>query len=319
MRVAYMGTPPFAATILRGLLGSSHRVVGVVTRPDSRQGRGRAQIASAVSMLADEHAIPCVKPENAKDPVLTDALKCWDPDVAAVAAFGLILTGDVIAIPPHGCVNVHASLLPRYRGAAPIQQAVIDGETETGITTMLIDSGLDTGDMLLKRTIPIPPDITAGELEEQLAEVGAALLVETLDAVESGRLLPTPQDHSLATHARSLGPAAGDILFTESARQTHNRIRGCTPRPGARCFLKANPLRIWRSALPAEHSEPTTVPPGTVLGAGRDGITVACGDGLPIMLCEVQPAGKARMRAADYARGARLAAGVTFDSEAPSR
>ncbi len=314
-----MGTPPFAATILQGLLASSHHVVGVVTRPDSRKGRGRAQSPSAVAMLADERGIQCVKPESSSAPMLPESLKSWAPDVAAVAAFGLILTSELIAIPPRGCVNVHASLLPRYRGAAPIQHAIIDGETETGITTMLIDSGLDTGDMLLKRTVPIPPDMTAGELEEQLAQVGATVLVETLDAMESGRILPIPQDHSLATYARSLSPQAGDILFDESAKKTHDRIRGCTPRPGARGYLQANPLRIWRSALPSEHSQPVAVTPGTVLTAGHEGITVACGDGLPIMLCEVQPAGKARMRAADYARGARLAAGVRFDSEVPSR
>lgn len=318
MRVVFMGTPAFAATILDTLLRSSHRVVGVVTRPDRPSGRGRTVSPSPVATLAAQHGLPVVKPENALDPALREALQQWRPDVAAVAAFGLILKKDILELPPRGCVNVHASLLPKYRGAAPIQQAIIDGCTETGITTMLMEEGLDSGPILLQERVPILPDETAGELEMRLAEVGARMLVQTLDKMEAGSLTPAPQDDSQATWARSLGPEAGDVFFQETAVRTHNRIRGCTPRPGARVYLGGAPVRVWRSALPEDGISPAEEPPGTILDIAEPGIVAVCGDARPIMLCEVQPAGRGRMSGAAFARGRHLKPGDRFDTHPPT-
>ncbi len=308
-----MGTPEFAATILTALLESPHRVVGVVTRPDRPSGRGLQVSQSPVSLLAQQHGIPVVKPERASDPVFREAMEEWAPEVAAVAAFGIILKRDILEIPPRGCVNVHASLLPEYRGAAPIQHAILDGRIETGVTTMLMEEGLDTGPILLQERLPVLPDETAGELERRLAELGGRLLVRTLDALESGEVSPTPQDDSRATWARSLGPEAGDIFFDETAAATHNRIRGCTPRPGARAYLNGSPVRIWRSALQGGGSAAQEDAAGTVVQVAGDALVVTCGDGQPIMLCEVQPSGRGRMSGAAFARGRRLKPGDRFD------
>ena len=318
MRAVFMGTPGFASTILDALLESRHPVVGVVTRPDRPSGRGRRPSPSPVAVAAAARGLPVVKPENASDPVFREALREWSPDVAAVAAFGLILRKDILEMPRRGCVNVHASLLPLYRGAAPIQQAIIDGCAETGITTMLMEEGLDSGPILLQERVPILPDETAGELERRLADVGARLLVQTLDELEAGTVNPVPQDDSRATWARSLGPEAGDVLFAESAAATHNRIRGCTPRPGARAYLAGAPVRIWRSALMPQSSPEPNAAPGTILAVSGDGLAVACGDGCPIMLCEVQPAGRGRMSGAAFARGRRLKPGERFDNHPPA-
>ncbi len=315
MRIVFMGTPGFAAEVLRGLIESRHAVVGVVTRPDRPRGRGKHQAQSEVSSLAAEHGLPVVKPASRKDPGLIQSLQAWAPDVAVVAAFGMILNPDVLAVPARGCINVHASLLPKFRGAAPIQDAIIRGEAVTGVTTMLMDEGIDTGDMLLQASIPIGEELTAGELEEALAVAGRILLLETLDRLEDDNLTRTPQDGVLATYSPSLRPDAGYVHWNQTAAQIHNQIRGCTPRPGARCFAGGSPVKIWR-ALPCPESQPGA--PGEVVDVDKTSLAVACAEGA-VRLLEVQPAGRGRMSGGDYARGLRLKAGsgFRFDSISP--
>lgn len=316
MRVAFMGSPPFSVSILQALVDAGFEVVGVGTQPDRPKGRGRSLTPSAVAVLADELGLPTVKPAGNKDPVLNQALRQWQPDVSVVAAFGLILLEETLGIARHGSINVHASLLPRYRGASPIQAAIINGETESGVTTMQMDAGLDTGDILLKASIPITQEMTAGELEESLSEVGARLTVETLKQLEAGTLKRTPQDHSQATITRLMRPEDGYILWNLPAIETYNRIRGCTPRPGSKAFLDGKPLRIHKAHLANVTSES---PPGEASVTERGTLLVTSGDGQCVELLEVQPAGKASMQVQDFLRGLRLGQAdiLKFDQQPP--
>ncbi|MEI6914387.1 MAG: methionyl-tRNA formyltransferase [Armatimonadota bacterium] len=320
MRIAFMGTPDFAATILKALIESSHQVAGVVTQPDRPKGRGRRAEASPVSRLGDENGIPVVKPSSKKDPEFALTVKAWMPQLTVVAAYGVILTPDLLAIAPGGNINVHASLLPKYRGAAPVQDAIIKGESITGVTTMMMDAGLDTGDILLQKETPIPVSMTAGELEERLAAIGTQTLLETLARLDAKDLHARPQDPALATYAGSLRPHEGYILWNQRAFDTHNRIRGCTPRPGARCFFRGQSVRIWKSEI-ADCSKESCAgrQPGEIIGISSSGICVACNENTAICLSEVQPANKVRMSATDYVRGLRVTAGdgSHFDRNAP--
>lgn len=316
MRVVFMGSPPFSVSILQALVETGFEVVGVATQPDRPKGRGRSLAPSAVAALADELGLPTVKPVGKKDPSLNQALRQWQPDVSVVAAFGLILTEETLNIPRYGSINVHASLLPKYRGASPIQAAIINGENQTGVTTMQMDAGLDTGDMLLNAEVPIEPDMTAGELEEKLSEVGARLTVETLRRMEKGTLERTPQDHSQATVTRLMKPEDGYILWNLPANETYNRIRGCTPRPGARAFLGGKPLRLQKAMLSDATNRQAS---GEAVVSGRGTLLVTSGDGRCVELLEVQPAGKASMQVQDFLRGLRLREAdiLKFDRQPP--
>ena len=316
MRIVFMGTPPFAATVLQALLDSGQKLVGVITQPDRPRGRRRQMESTAVCILAGKRGLPILKPVNSKDPAFLETLQIWKPDLTVVAAFGLILSKAVLAVAPRGNINVHASLLPKFRGAAPVQDAIIKGESITGVTTMLMDTGLDTGDILLRREVAIDPDTTAGELEEALSIVGSELLMETLRQLEAGLVVPVPQDNALATYSPSMKPDAGYILWNENACNTHNRIRGCTPRPGARCFYRGQPVRIWR-ALRHDDEVIKSCKPGQIVKAEQDAILTACSEGVCLALREVQPAGKSRMSGGDFARGAHLRPGAAFDVSAP--
>ncbi len=307
MRVVFMGTPEFGATILGALLGSPHDIGGVVTRPDRPRGRGRRVEASPVAVLAASHSLPLIQPRSRGDELFLSQMKAWAPEATVVAAFGLILPQEILAVAPKGNINVHASLLPKYRGAAPVQDAIIKGESITGVTTMMMDEGLDTGDVLLRRETPIGAATTAGELEEQLACIGADLLLETLDALESGAVRPEPQDSAAATYSRALRPDDGDILWNQTAFETHNRIRGCTPRPGARLYFGGQPVRIWKATVDdCAQAQCAGLTPGTVLEYSKSGLRVVCESQTVLLVCEVQPAGRQRMPAADWARGARI-------------
>lgn len=317
MRIIFMGTPEFAVPSLEALLHSGHEVVGVVTQPDRPKGRGQAVVASPIKQLAESQGIPIIQPEKMKSPELLQSLAAWHPDVIAVTAFGRILPKSILDLPPGGCVNVHGSLLPRYRGAAPIQWSLMNGDRETGITTMLMDEGMDTGAMLLQRVMPIEPEDTAAELGQRLAKIGGELLIETLKGLTEKTVFPQEQDHSKATNAPLLTKAAGLIHWTQPARDIVNRIRGLSPWPGCYTFLQDQRLVIWKAKEEARGGEQTAeLVPGTILEANKYEIRVYTGDGV-LRVTEVQPANKKRMPVEQFLQGRSIPRGEVFASELP--
>lgn len=299
MNVVFMGTSAFAVPALERLLASRHTVVAVVTQPDRPQGRGHRIAASPVKQVAAAQQLHLVQPRRASNPQLLAELTSLAPQVIVVAAYGQLLRPALLAIPPLGCVNVHASLLPKYRGAAPINWALICGEQVTGVTIMLIDETLDTGPILLQSELTIDPSDDAATLQERLAACGAETLLQALDGLESGALKPMPQDHAEATYAPKLRKEDGVLVWHRSANVLAHLIRGVTPWPGAVTTHHGKPLRVWR-ATPRPMSGTTT--PGRVATIDQLGIWVETGDGLLVLL-EVQPANGRRMAAAAYARG----------------
>ena len=315
MRLVFMGTPDFASASLEALLRSDDPVVGVVTQPDRPKGRGHILTPSPVKLLAQRAQIPLLQPLKMKDPEFLHALAGWKPDLIAVAAFGRILPPVILSLPPHGCINVHGSLLPKYRGAGPIQWAIINGETETGITTMLMDEGMDTGAMLLQEAIPITSDDTASTLSPRLAELGGRLLVETIAQLKAGTLVPLPQDASRATLAPLLKKEDGAIDWALPATALANRVRGLSPWPGAYIsVMGGDRLTIWLAqALPG----PVTKPPGVIVAVTHEAIHVATGDGI-LAVTELQPANSRRMAASQYLAGHPVAVGVQLGEPALS-
>ena len=310
MRIVFMGTPEFAVPSLEALLQSEDTLVGVVTQPDKPKGRGQAMAISPIKQLADKAGVPILQPLKMKDPAFLDALRAWQPDLIAVTAFGRILPPVILEMPPKGCVNVHGSLLPKYRGAAPIQWAVINGEQETGITTMLMDAGMDTGPMLLQERVPIEPEDTAGSLSEKLSKVGGALLVETIRRLKAGTLTPRPQDNNHATMAPLLEKDMGQIDWTSAATDITNRIRGLSPWPGAYTYADHVRWTIWKArAL----DDPTSTEPGTVVAITKEAIHIATGRGV-LAILELQPANSRRMTVQQYLAGHRLTPGFRLHS-----
>ncbi|HUM16034.1 MAG TPA: methionyl-tRNA formyltransferase [Candidatus Nitrosotalea sp.] len=298
----FYGTPAFALPTLEGLL-AHHQVVAVITQPDKPAGRGQSLAQSAVKRRALDASVPVLQPPRLRDPGWSERLAEYRADVAVVAAFGQILPKAVLDVPIHGSINVHGSLLPRYRGAAPIAWAIMRGETETGITTFQMDPGMDTGDMLLRETTPIGPDETAGELSARLAEIGARLLLQTLDGL--GSLPRIAQDPAQATLAPRLKKEDGWLRPTEPARDLVNRVRGCNPWPGAALMTPAGRLLVWRAgALPG----PAAAAPGTLV-ASAGSLAIVTGAGL-LLPREVQPENRKAMAWDDFLRGARLQAGA---------
>jgi methionyl-tRNA formyltransferase len=312
MRIVFMGTPNFAVPSLEALLKSDDQVVGVVTRPDRPKGRGQLLTSSPIKLIAEREKLPLLQPTKMKDPAFLDALKAWKPDLIAVAAFGRILPPVILNLPSKGCINVHGSLLPKYRGAGPIQWAIINGETETGITTMLMDEGMDTGAMLLHDRIAITPEDTAGTLSPRLAELGGRLLMETLTQLKAGTLVPRQQDHSQATLAPLLKKEDGVIDWTMSATEIANRIRGLSPWPGAYTFAGEDRWTIWRAAAAPEI---TSASPGKVIAVAKEAIHVATGRGV-LALMELQPANGRRMTVAQYLAGHPIAVGSQLGGSA---
>ena len=313
MRLVFMGTPDFAAASLEALLRSDDSVVGVVTQPDRPKGRGHILTPSPVKLLAQREQIPLLQPFKTKEPEFLHALAGWKPDLIAVAAFGRILPPVILSLPPRGCINVHGSLLPKYRGAGPIQWAIINGETETGITTMLMDEGMDTGALLLQETVPITPDDTPGTLSPRLAELGGRLLVETIAQLKAGTLVPRPQDASQATLAPLLKKEDGVIDWALPAIALGNRVRGLSPWPGAYTTVAGgNSWTIWRAlALPG----PATKPPGVIVALSNETIHVATGDGI-LAVMELQPANSRRMTVAQYLAGHPISVGLRLGGPA---
>lgn len=308
--IVFMGTPDFSVPCLETLHRSRHRVVQVVTQPDRPKGRGRRVYPPPVKATALALGLPVIQPEKIKTAEFIETLSCLHPDLMVVVAYGRILPKAVLEIPTAGCINVHASLLPRYRGAAPIHWAIINGETQTGITTILMDEGMDTGDILLTAAEPITSDDTAATLHDRLADLGAKVLEETLNRLADESLTPTPQAHDQATLAPMLKKEDGRIDWHQPATTISNRIRGMNPWPGAFTFYDEKRLKIFRAvALPAEG---TAVPPGTVVPAFPDELRVATGNGL-LSVLEIQGESGNRLTISEFLRGHSMPAGTMFD------
>jgi methionyl-tRNA formyltransferase len=314
MRIVFMGTPDFAVPALEALLKSGDDVVGLVTQPDRPKGRGQALTPSPVKLIAQREHIPVLQPTKMKDPDFLASLSAWKPDLIAVAAFGRILPPAILSLPPKGCINVHGSLLPKYRGAGPIQWAIINGETETGITTMLMDEGMDTGAMLLQEKIRIEPDDTAGSLSPRLALLGGRLLVETLKLLKAGTLVPQVQDHAQATMAPLLKKEDGVIDWRLPAAALANRIRGLTPWPGAYTFLGQDRWMLYGAVALTEQAAEL---PGRITAVTKDEIHVATGEGV-LGVKELQPANSRRMTVAQYLAGHSIEVGLQLSQHATS-
>ncbi len=292
-----MGTPAFAVPSLRAL-AQHYPVVGVVTQPDRPAGRGQQVLATPVKKAALELGLPILQPRKLSEPAAMTQLAAWKPDLIAVAAFGQILRPAVLDLPPYGCVNVHGSLLPRYRGAAPMPAAILAGDSKTGVTIMQIALGVDAGPILATRATPITPDDTAATLAVRLAGIGADLLIETLPAYLAGTLLPQPQEEALATYAPQLTKEDGHLNFARPAAELERRVRACTPWPGAFALWHGQPIKILRAALAEAEGAP-----GMVI-EGQEGPVVCCQPG-GLRLLDVQAAGKRPLPALAFMHGAR--------------
>ncbi len=304
LRVVFMGTPEFACPTLQRLVDRGEEIAAVVTQPDRPKGRGQKPGLPPVKELAERYGLPVLQPVRVRAPEFIEQMRSLAPDLVVVVAFGQILPKSLLEIPRYGCINVHASLLPRYRGAAPLNWCIINGETETGVTTMLMDAGLDTGDMLVKRVTPIDPEEDSRSLHDRLSVLGAEALDETLELLAAGRLSPEKQDDSLSCYAPMLKKEDGLIDWKLEPVAVKNLVRGMNPWPGAFTYLDGKLVKVFRVAT----GEGRGVP-GTVLTADRDGIAVACGGGSVILL-ELQLEGKKRLPVRDFLAGCRIGPGT---------
>ncbi|MBX9686025.1 MAG: methionyl-tRNA formyltransferase [Candidatus Obscuribacterales bacterium] len=309
MRIIFLGTPEFAVPSLQALLDRPDlKVVGLVTQPDRPAGRGKQLMAPPTKILAQKHEIPVLQPERlSKAPDVVQAMQDLKADILVTVAFGQILKKNVLEMAPHGVMNVHGSLLPKYRGAAPINWAIINGESKTGVTTMYSDPGVDTGKMLLKREMEIRPDMDAETLAEEMSHVGAELLLETLKALMAGNLEAIAQNDAEATMAPRLTKEMGNIDWHKSALEIHNLVRGLTSWPGTYTHLDGAPVKVMKTS-PASSQGKSSAEAGTVLSSSPKFI-VACGNNDAIEILEVKPANKAKMAAASWANGLHLKAG----------
>ena len=307
MRIVFMGTPDFAVGSLQALCESGkHEIVGVVTQPDRPKGRGNKMLMTPVKEYALEQGLTVYQPQKVKTPEFVQTLRELQPELIVVAAFGQFLSREILELPPHGCINVHASLLPKYRGAAPIQYAIIKGEKESGVTIMQMDIGMDTGAMLEKVVVPIAENTTMGELHDALREQGAALLLKVIDDIAAGMAVAEPQNDAEATYATLLYRSMEHIDWTKSAQEVHNLIRGFNPAPSTFTKLpNGKSLKIWGSRLTEKKSEAAA---GTVVEAGKHSFFVACGSGV-LEITEVQPESKKRMAAQVFLNGRGVAEG----------
>lgn len=298
MKVIFMGTPDFSVPCLEALI-KTEEVVGVFTQPDKPKGRGYELTPPPVKVCAENNNIPVFQPTSMRDGKALEIINTLGAELIIVVAFGKILPKEVLQSVKYGCINIHASLLPKLRGAAPIQWSIINGESETGVTSMQMNEGLDTGDMLIKKSIPITENMNAEELHDKLSILGSAVLLETIDALKKGELNPKKQDDSLSNYASMLSKELCPIDFTKSAQEIHNQIRGLSPWPVATTKLNGKTLKVHESRI---FNKDTNSQAGEVVGVENE-IVVACGDGKCISLTQIQLEGKKRMCAADFLRG----------------
>ncbi len=296
-RIVFAGTPDFAVSAFAALQSAGHPIVAVYTQPDRPAGRGRKPQPSAVKQQAQCLGIPVEQPATFAEPGALERLQALEPDLLIVVAYGLLLPRDVLDIPRLGCINLHASLLPRWRGAAPIQRAILAGDARTGIDLMQMDTGLDTGPIYARREVTIGSRETAGALHDRLAALGARLLLDSLPEILAGNLTPEPQSEDDVTYANKLSKAEACIDWTQTALALDRHIRAFNPWPIAHTLLEGEPLRIWTAEIRDEESSDAA--PGEVIGCGREGIDVGCGQG-QLRITELQPAGKRVMSAADF-------------------
>lgn len=322
MKVVFMGTPDFAVGALEAIIKAGHQVAAVVTQPDKPKGRGKEVQMTPVKVCALSHGIPVFQPVKIKEAEAVETLRTYQADIFVVAAFGQILSEEILTMPKYGCVNIHASLLPKYRGAGPIQWAVINGEKITGVTIMQMDKGVDTGDMLLKEEVAIAADETADTLHDKLAVVGAHLIVEALTKIEAGDAAPVKQNDEDACHAKMLHKSMGKIDWHMEAEKLDCLIRGLISWPGAFTLFRGKTLKIWKEEviseqeltaleeLPGQNQDDLVrnAPPGTVILVEKDAFCVQTGDGV-LRLTEVQPEGKKRMAVKDFLLGYPIKAG----------
>lgn len=306
MRAVFMGTPDFSVPVLSAMAQAEDiEVVGVVTQPDRPKGRKGDLVPSPVKEEAMKYNIPLLQPEKIRQPEAVEQLRAWNPDVIVVVAFGQILTKDVLDIPPMGCINVHASLLPKYRGAAPIQYAVLDGLKETGVTTMYMDEGLDTGDILLQQVVPISEKETGGSLFDKMSEAGAGLLIRTLEGLSQGEIERRPQTGE-SCYVGMIKKSMGEIDWSRSAEEIERQIRGLDPWPSAYTYRNGRMLKLWGADVLPGYAEAAS--PGEVTEVQKDRILLQTGDGI-LAVTALQPEGKKRMAAADYLRGYPVSVG----------
>ena len=299
MKIVFMGTPDFSVPSLK-ILAEYHNVVAVFTQPDRPKGRGKRLSMSPVKELAIEKNIPVYQPEKLKNNnEALEIIKGYQPDIIVVVAFGQILPKEILELPKYGCVNLHASLLPKYRGAAPINWSIINGEKETGNTTMLMAEGLDTGDMLLKDAIKLDKNINAGELHDILSSRGAELLMATLEGLEANKIVPMPQDDSLSTYASMLSKDMAVIDWSKTAEETHDFIRGLNPWPIAYSYYENQILKIYESEVISQKS---IEKPGTIIDVSKNGIKVSCGEGV-ILIKRIQLPNSKPLYVKDYLNG----------------
>ncbi|WP_337604295.1 methionyl-tRNA formyltransferase [Anaerotignum lactatifermentans] len=306
MRVIFMGTPDFAVPSLEALL-TKHEVVLVVTQPDKPKGRGKKMVPTPVKACALEHGIPVLQPEKVKEPEFVEQLRSYEPDLIAVTAFGQILSEPILEMPKYGCINVHGSLLPKYRGAAPMQWSIIDGEKVTGITTMYMAKGLDSGDMLLKAEVVITDEDTFATIHDKMAVTGANLLLDTLDQLEAGTLERIPQDHDAATYAPMITKETGHIDWSKNRQDIINLIRGLNPVPAAYTIYEEEVLKIFGAVISDVQADDAAN--GEIVAVVKKGFVVKCGDGC-LLITEVQARGGKRMMTDAYLRGHAMKEGI---------
>ena len=306
MKIVYMGTPDFAVAPLEALIQAGHQVTAVVTQPDKQRGRGKEVQMTPVKECALKHGIPVFQPVKIKEKEAVDRLREYPADIFVIAAFGQLLSEEILKMPPFGCVNIHASLLPAYRGAAPIQWVILNGEKETGVTIMQMEKGLDTGDMLLKKAIPIEPKETGESLHDKLMEVGAELIVEALPLIESGKIIPEKQEDSKSSYASRLNKEMGHIDWNRDAEQLERLVRGLNSWPSAYTSYQGKTLKIWEADVIGEQSGKL---PGEITQVGKDFVDVACGKDI-LRIYSLQLEGKKRMAVKDFLLGYEIKQGM---------
>ena len=299
-----MGTPEFAVSTLEALIAAGHSLVGAYTQPDKAVGRKQILTPPPVKVCAEKYGIPVFQPITLRDGAAEENIKSLAPDIIVVVAYGKILPESILTLPKYGCVNGHASLLPRHRGASPIQWSIVSGDKKTGITTMYMAKGIDTGDMLLKCETPIGEFETAGELHDRLSVMGAELMVKTLEGLEKGEIIPEPQDESVATHAPIISKEMGFLKFDRDATEIFNLIKGFNPWPATYFILEGKRVKVFASKL-AGNTEKAA---GTVIKSDGE-LVIACAGGTSLSLTEIQPEGSKRMSAADYLVGHAIEVG----------